>query len=103
SVNVPFEISDDRKTLVANVDGMELGEEFSILADAKREGARKVGFTLSDGEYQRSRTITRQDRLRATGRFFIKTNSLGDYDWNSLTVNFDKPVSASAEIRLCSI
>lgn len=103
SVEVPFEISDDRKTLVANFDGMKLGNEFSILADAKREGARKVGFTLSDGEYQRSRTITRQDRLRATGRFFIKTNSLGDYDWNSLTVNFDKPVSASAEIRLCTI
>lgn len=103
SINLPFEFSDDRKTLVANVNGLEIGDEFSILADAKREGARKVGFTLSDGEFQRSRTITRQDRLRATGRFFIKTTSLGNYDWNSLTVNFDKPVSASAEIRLCAI
>lgn len=103
SIRLPVELSEDRTTLIANVEGIKIGDQVSILADAKREGARKVDFTLSDGEYQRSRTITRQDRLRATGRFFIKTTSLGGYDWNSLTVNFDKPVSASAEIRLCAI
>lgn len=101
--NIPFEFSDDRKTMRANLEGVVIDDSVSILADAKREGARKVGFTLSDGEYQRSRTIIREDRLRATGKFFIKTTSLGNYDWSSLTVNFDKPVSASAEIRLCAI
>lgn len=102
-VRLPIELSEDRTTLIANVEGIKIDDQVSILADAKREGAREVGFTLSDGEYQRSRTITRQDRLRATGRFFINTTSLGGSDWNSLTVNFDKPVSASAEIRLCAI
>lgn len=103
ATDIPFNLSEDRKVITADISGFELNQKLAILADAKREGARKTTFTFTDGKFQRSREITRIDRLRATGRFFVNTVSMGNYNWKKLTVDFDKPVSSSVEMKLCAI
>jgi alginate biosynthesis protein AlgX len=73
-----------------------------LLADAGDGGNRKASFafTGSDGEV-RTRSISRDDRLRATGRYFASTAGMPKGALNGLDLTFDTNAGSDTTLHIC--
>ncbi len=66
------------------------------------EGARKATVTLETaGGIRRSVKIERGERLRATGRFFLKLEPYWLPDLTRVAVTFDRPLRDTSTLTLC--
>lgn len=74
----------------------------SFLFDLGAEGARvaTVSFKTASG-LNRSIRIERGDRLRATGRFFLRLEPFWLPDLTQVSVSFDRPLTDTSSLTLC--
>jgi alginate biosynthesis protein AlgX len=92
----------DPNTLTADLTGLNLQPSDTILADLGDEGGRRADFRLQTvSGIARSASIQRNDRMRASGRFFQSLGTLWHPDLKLLSVTFDQPVSADTKLSLC--
>lgn len=74
----------------------------SFLFDHGGEGARVATVTLDgDGGLRRSIRIERSDRLRATGRFFLRLEPFWQPGLTQVSVTFDRPLGDTSSLTLC--
>jgi alginate biosynthesis protein AlgX len=73
-----------------------------FLFDHGGEGARVATVTLNgDGGLHRSIRIERSDRLRATGRFFLRLEPFWHPGLTQVSVTFDRPLGDTSSLTLC--
>ncbi|GFE63204.1 alginate O-acetyltransferase AlgX-related protein [Litoreibacter roseus] len=101
TLELPSELS-DRNTLTADLSGIALEASDVIHASAAGEGSREVEFRFetSSGAV-RHKALRRENRLRATGNYYMPINSLGTVDFTKLSVTFDRTLPKTASLRLC--
>ncbi len=89
-------------TLAATFQPGQLKPQDAFLFDQGSEGARVATVTFETGSgISRSLRIERSDRLRATGRFFLKLEPYWQPDLVKVTVRFDRPLTDSSALTLC--
>ncbi|KAF0114540.1 MAG: Alginate biosynthesis protein AlgX [Rhodobacteraceae bacterium] len=92
----------DGNTLVATFPSGKLKPGDAFLFDHGGDGARAATVTFSsDGGVERSVTLERSDRLRATGRFFLRIDPYWLPDLTSIAVTFDRPLAETSSLTLC--
>jgi alginate biosynthesis protein AlgX len=92
----------DEKTLTAKLDAASLKASDALLFDFGGEGARGVTVTFTSASgIDRSLRIERGERLRATGRFFLRVTPYWLPDLTSVSVAFDRPLRDGSVIALC--
>jgi alginate biosynthesis protein AlgX len=80
----------------------KLKPEDSFLFDYGGDGARVATVVLeSESGLRRSIRIERSDRLRATGRFFLRLEPFWRPDLTQVSVTFDRPLGESSSLTLC--
>ncbi|GHC56690.1 alginate biosynthesis protein AlgX [Gemmobacter tilapiae] len=98
----PLPLRREGNALIADLRQTDITPGDALLADFGAEGPRSVQFTLQGANgVSRSAMMKREDRLRATGRFFL---GLGPYlraDLQQVQVAFDRPLTADSRISLC--
>lgn len=74
----------------------------ALLFDQGSDGARvaTIRFETANGIH-RSLRLERSDRLRATGRFFLKLAPYWQPDLTRIAVSFDRPLGKSSALTLC--
>jgi alginate biosynthesis protein AlgX len=89
-------------TLTASFAPGSLKASDAFLFDSGGEGARKATVTLETaGGIRRSVQIERGERLRATGRFFLKLEPYWLPDLTRVAVTFDRPLRDTSTLTLC--
>ena len=89
--------------LTADLTGLDLMPDDSILADLGADGGRRAEFVFETASgITRRAVIERGDRIQASGRFFKSMGTLWHPDLKTLSVTFDTPVSAATTLSLCS-
>lgn len=89
--------------LTADLSGLTIGPQDVILADLGTDGPREALFTVSTRSgITRTAFIQRTDRMLASGRFFKPLGSIWHPDLTTLTVTFDRPVTDTSSLTLCS-
>lgn len=74
----------------------------ALLFDYGGEGARVATVTLEGAAgLTRSIRIERSDRLRATGRFFLRLEPYWTEDLARVSVRFDRPLRETSSLTLC--
>lgn len=74
----------------------------ALLFDYGGEGARVASVTLEGAEgLTRSIRIERSDRLRATGRFFLRLEPFWTEGLTRVSVRFDRPLRETSSLTLC--
>jgi alginate biosynthesis protein AlgX len=74
----------------------------ALLFDYGAEGARIATITLETaGGVTRSVRLDRSDRLRATGRFFLRLEPYWHPDLTRIAVTFDRPLGETSSLTLC--
>ena len=97
---IPLKIEGHR--LIGDLTNIILAPEDAILADFGAEGPRFVQFHLQGANgVNRSATIKREDRLRATGRFFLGLAPYQRASLQEVQVEFDRPLNANSQLSLC--
>lgn len=92
----------DPNTLTADLTGLNLQPDASILADLGVNGGRRADFRfVTASGITRTAMIQRGDRVLASGRFFKSLGTLWHPDLQTLSVTFDHPVSADTTLSLC--
>lgn len=88
--------------LSASFEPGQLKPEDAFLFDHGSEGARvaTVSFETAAG-IRRSVRIERSDRLRATGRFFLRLEPYWHPDLVKVAVSFDRPLTDTSALALC--
>lgn len=98
-----FDVAHDGTTgLSIDLRGMVRSTDDVIHAAAGTEGPRSATFTahFADGT-SRTNYLSRNDRLRATGHFYMPLDVFGTQAIQRLDVTFDRAVPASATLNLC--
>lgn len=92
----------EENALSASFQPGQLKPEDAFLFDQGGEGARvaEVTFETRAG-VRRSLRIERSDRLRATGRFFLKLEPYWHPDLVKVAVRFDRPITDTSALTLC--
>ncbi|MDP3193904.1 hypothetical protein [Tabrizicola sp.] len=89
-------------TLAASFQPGQLKPEDALLFDQGGEGARLADVTFETrAGIRRSLRIERSDRLRATGRFFLKLEPYWHPDLVKVAVRFDRPLTDTSALTLC--
>lgn len=89
-------------TLTADLTGLNMQPEDSILADLGENSGRRAEFAFETASgITRTAMIQRSDRVQASGRFFKSLATLWHPDLQSLSVTFDHPVSSGTTLSLC--
>lgn len=92
----------DPNTLTADLTGLDLQPDTSILADLGVDGGRRADFRLDAASgITRTAIIQRSDRVHASGRFFQSLGTLWHPDFKTISVTFDQPISADTTLSLC--
>lgn len=93
----------DPNTLTADLTGLNLRQNASILADLGADGGRRAEFRfVTASGITRVTSIERSDRVQSSGRFFKSLGTLWLPDLQTLSVTFDNPVSAKTTLSLCN-
>ncbi|NJM82810.1 MAG: alginate biosynthesis protein [Tabrizicola sp.] len=94
--------SDGARSLTAALEPESLKPGDALLFDFGGEGPREIvaRFTSASG-IDRTVRIDRGDRLRATGRFFLRVTPYWLPDLTSVSVEFDRPLTDGSAIKLC--
>ena len=88
--------------LVASFQPGQLKPEDAFLFDQGGEGARIADVTFeTDSGLRRTIRIERSDRLRATGRFFLKLEPYWHPDLVKVEVSFDRALTDTSALTLC--
>ena len=88
--------------LVASFQPGQLKPEDAFLFDQGGEGARIADVTFETGSgLRRTIRIERSDRLRATGRFFLKLEPYWHPDLVKVEVSFDRALTDTSALTLC--
>lgn len=88
--------------LVASFQPGQLKPEDAFLFDQGGEGARIADVTFGTGSgLRRTIRIERSDRLRATGRFFLKLEPYWHPDLVKVEVSFDRALTDTSALTLC--
>lgn len=92
----------DGDVLAAEFKPGQLKPGDALLFDYGNEGARTATVTLQTASgVIRSIRIERSDRLRATGRFFLRLEPYWHPDLNRIAVTFDRPLGETSSLTLC--
>jgi alginate biosynthesis protein AlgX len=76
----------------------------AFLFDQGGEGARVATITLETASgLQRSVKLERSDRLRATGRFFLRLEPFWQPDLTRIAVTFDRPLRETSSLTRCPL
>lgn len=74
----------------------------SFLFDHGSDGARVATVVLEgEGGLKRQISIERSDRLRPTGRFFLRLEPFWRPDLTKVSVSFDRPLGDTSTLTLC--
>jgi alginate biosynthesis protein AlgX len=93
---------DGAATLTASFAPGTLKASDAFLFDFGGEGARKATVTLEAASgIKRSVEIERGERLRATGRFFLRLEPFWLPDLTRVAVTFDRPLRENSTLTLC--
>lgn len=88
--------------LAAEFPAGQLKPEDSFLFDYGDDRARVATVVLEgDSGLKRSIRIERGDRLRATGRFFLRLEPFWRPDLTRVSVSFDRPLDDASTLSLC--
>ncbi len=88
--------------LTASFQPGQLKPQDAFLFDHGGEGARVADVTFeTKAGIRRSVRIERSDRLRATGRFFLKLEPYWHPDLVHVSVRFDRPLTDTSALTLC--
>jgi alginate biosynthesis protein AlgX len=102
SCDIATETTVEENALSARFEPGQLKPEDAFLFDQGGEGARVATVTFeTKAGIQRSVRIERSDRLRATGRFFLKLEPYWHPDLVKVAVTFDRPLSDTSALNLC--
>lgn len=98
----PLNVTATSETLEAELGGATFDTDDAILARFGSEGPRNAEFTLvtTDGVSRRYFS-NRDDRLRATGNFWLGLGPYVDLPIESIKVAFDRPIPNGASLSLC--
>lgn len=89
-------------TLAARFRPGQLKPADAFLFDLGGEGARNATVTLETADgITRSLRIERGDRMRATGRFFLRLEPYWLPDLSRVAVTFDRPLRETSTLTLC--
>lgn len=89
-------------TLAATFEPGQLKPADAFLFDLGGEGSRNATVTLQSADgITRSLRIERGDRIRATGRFFLKLEPYWRPDLTRVAVTFDRPLRETSTLTLC--
>jgi len=89
-------------TLAAQFRPGQLKPADAFLFDLGGEGSRNATVTLETaGGITRSLRIERGDRMRATGRFFLRLEPYWLPDLTRVAVTFDRPLRETSTLTLC--
>ena len=89
-------------TVTAHFAAGALKPSDAFLFDHGSEGARVATVTLtSDDGLSRSIRIERSDRLRPTGRFFLRLEPFWSPNLTQVSVSFDRPLGDTSSLTLC--
>ncbi|RYI34516.1 MAG: alginate biosynthesis protein, partial [Acetobacteraceae bacterium] len=92
----------DADVLSADFQAGTLKPVDSFLFDHGGEGARIATVTLSGADgLSRTVRIERSDRLRATGRFYLRLEPFWRPDLTRVSVSFDRPFTETSSLTLC--
>lgn len=92
----------EENILVASFQPGQLKPQDAFLFDQGGEGARVADVTIeTKAGIRRSLRIERSDRLRATGRFFLKLEPYWHPDLVKVAVRFDRPLTDTSALTLC--
>lgn len=102
SCDTTAETTVQEDTLAATFPPGQLKPEDAFLFDQGGEGARVATVTFeTQAGITRSVKIERSDRLRATGRFFLRLDPYWHPDLVKVAVRFDRPLTDSSALTLC--
>lgn len=88
--------------LAARFEPGQLKPADAFLFDLGGEGSRVATVTLESADgINRSVRIERGDRLRATGRFFLRLEPYWRPDLTRVAVTFDRPLRETSALTLC--
>ena len=94
----------DPNTLTADLRGLNLRQDASILADLGADGGRRAEFRfVTASGITRTTSIERSGRVQSSGRFFKSLGTLWLPDLQTRSVTFDHPVSADTTLSLCNL
>jgi alginate biosynthesis protein AlgX len=100
--DIATETSAEENILSARFEPGRLTPDDAFLFDHGSDGARTATVMLQSASgITRSVRIERGDRLRATGRFFLKLAPYWQPDLVRVDVRFDRPLGESSAITLC--
>lgn len=92
----------DGNALTARFEPGQLKPDDALLFDYGSEGARVATITLeATSGIQRTVRLDRGDRLRATGRFFLRLQPYWMPDLARIAVTFDRPLGEASTLTLC--
>lgn len=90
------------ETRIADLSGLTLNRGDVLEVHAGGEGSRLAQFTFEGASGRnRSASISRDDRLRATGRYYQPLDMVWLPDLTSVSVTFDRPVPETATLTIC--
>ena len=94
--------ADGPQSLAASFPSGSLKSTNTVLFDFGNEGARGINITLQTASGNtRTVRIDRGERLRATGRFFLRLAPYWLPDITRVAVEFDRPLLDGSAILLC--
>lgn len=100
--DIATETTLDGGVLTARFEPGRLKPEDAFLFDQGSEGARVATVTFqTKAGISRSVRIERSDRLRATGRFFLRLEPYWHPDLVQVSVSFDRPPTETSALTLC--
>lgn len=100
--NISAETTAKDNALSASFQPGQLKPEDAFLFDQGGEGARIADVTFeTDAGIRRTVRIERSDRLRATGRFFLKLEPYWHPDLVKVEVSFDRALTDTSALTLC--
>lgn len=100
--DIAVETTVAENALVASFQPGKLKPEDAFLFDQGGEGARIADVTFETGAgIRRTIRIERSDRLRATGRFFLKLEPYWHPDLVKVEVSFDRALGDTSALTLC--
>ncbi|WP_295078330.1 hypothetical protein [Tabrizicola sp.] len=102
--DIATETTVEDSALTASFPPGQLKPETAFLFDQGGEGARIADVTFeTKAGIRRFVRIERSDRLRATGRFFLKLEPYWHPDLVKVAVSFDRPLTDTSALTLCPI
>ncbi|WP_422049402.1 alginate O-acetyltransferase AlgX-related protein [Shimia sp.] len=99
---ISFEVSSDRRSLVADLDQIDLTHDHTLFLDTDGSAGLRADFdfTSHDG-LSRVKSIERGERLRRTGRFYMPATGLWQTGATKVSIHLSEPFGPSPSLSLC--